>query len=167
MKEVLLKDIISRLNMLPKELVTLILAMLPISELRGAIPYGVCNKIPYLKVLLLSVVGNLLPVIPLYFLLDSIMDFFNRFKTGKRFSRWLITYTLQKSKLIEVYEMIGLIIFIGIPLPMTGAWTGTLASVLLKLRFRYYLIGVIGGVFLAAGIVSVLVFLTRLTFSLT
>ncbi len=162
----MLEHIISSLGSIPKEAVTLILAMLPISELRGAMPYGVHSGMPFLKVLLISVIGNLLPVIPLYFLLNKILVFLNRFRLGRKFSDWLVAHTLKKSKVIETYEMIGLIIFIGIPLPMTGAWTGTMASVLLKLKFRYYLIGVICGVLLAAAIVSVLIFLFRSSFTL-
>jgi len=151
------EQIIFSLGTLPKELITFILAMLPISELRGAIPYGVYNNLPFTKVLVISIVGNLIPVIPFYFLLDRILLFLNRFKYGKRFSQWLVSHTLKRSKMIEVYEMLGLIIFIGIPLPMTGAWTGTIASVLLKLRPRYYFPGVVCGVLLAAFIVSLVV----------
>ncbi|MBN1445020.1 MAG: small multi-drug export protein [Candidatus Omnitrophica bacterium] len=158
----MLERIISSLGAMPKEAVTLILAMLPISELRGAMPYGVHSGIPFLKVLLISVIGNLIPVIPLYFLLNKILLFLSRFRTGKRFSDWLVAHTLKKSKVIQMYEMLGLIIFVGIPLPMTGAWTGTIASVLLKLKPRYYLTGVICGVLLAASIVSLLIFLFRI-----
>ncbi len=160
----MIERIISMLGALPKETVMLILAMLPISELRGAIPYGVHNEIPFARVLAISIIGNLIPVIPLYFLLNRILLFLDRFRVGKKFSGWLIAHTLKKSRVIEVYETLGLLIFIGIPLPMTGAWTGTMAAVLLKLKFRYYLIGVIGGVLLAAAIVSVLIFLYRLSF---
>jgi uncharacterized membrane protein len=83
---------------------------------------------------------------------------------GRRFSDWLVAHTLKKSKVIQMYEMIGLIIFVGIPLPITGAWTGTIASVLLKLKFRYYIIGVACGVLLAAVIVTVLTLLLRASF---
>lgn len=153
---------ISALGAMPKELVTLILAMLPVSELRGAIPFGVHNNIPFMRVLVISVIGNLIPVIPLYFLLNRILLLLNRFGTGRKFSDWLVAHTLRKSKVIQLYEMIGLIIFVGIPLPMTGAWTGTIASVLLKLKFRYYITGVFCGVLLAASLVSLLLFLVRM-----
>ncbi len=154
-------QIIQLLGTLPVELVTFILAMLPISELRGAIPFGLHSNIPFVKVLAISTIGNLVPVIPLYFFLNKIILFLNRFRPGKNFSEWLVARTLKKSRLIQLYEMVGLIIFVGIPLPMTGAWTGTIASSLLKLKFRYYIIGVIGGVLLAALIVSLLTLLLR------
>ncbi|MCX8082507.1 MAG: small multi-drug export protein [bacterium] len=158
----MIEQITSYLSGLPKEFIILILSMLPISELRGAIPYGVYNNIPFLKVLVISIAGNLVPVIPLYFFLNRILIFIDRFRYGKRFSTWLVRHTLKKSKMIELYEMLGLIIFVGIPLPMTGAWTGTIASVLLKLKSRYYFIGIICGVLLAAIIVSLIVFLFHL-----
>lgn len=158
------EQIILTLGALPKEFVTLILAMLPISELRGAIPFGVHSNIPFIKVLAISVIGNLIPVIPLYFLLNKILLFLSRSGPGKKFSGWLVAHTLKKSRVIQVYEMVGLIIFVGIPLPITGAWTGTIASVLLKLKFRYYIIGIVCGVLLAAAIVSLLTFLLRASF---
>ena len=158
------EQIILALAGLPKELGVLILAMLPISELRGAMPFGVYSHIPFIRVLIISIIGNLLPVIPLYFLLNRILLLLSRFRLGKKFSDWLVAHTLKKSEVIQVYETLGLFIFIGIPLPITGAWTGTIAAVLLKLKFKYYLIGVIGGVLLASLIVSVLIFLFRISF---
>lgn len=158
------EQIILALAGLPKELGVLILAMLPISELRGAMPFGVYSHIPFSRVLIISIIGNLLPVIPLYFLLNRILLLLSRFRLGKKFSDWLVAHTLKKSEVIQVYETLGLFIFIGIPLPITGAWTGTIAAVLLKLKFKYYLIGVIGGVLLASLIVSVLIFLFRISF---
>lgn len=157
-------QIIFCLERLPAELVTFILAMLPISELRGAIPYGVYKNLPFFRVLIISITGNLVPVIPLYFLLNRILIFLSRFRYGKKFSNWLVRHTLKRSKVIEIYEMIGLIIFVGIPLPMTGAWTGTIASVLLKLKPKYYLVGVVCGVLLAAFIVSVFVMFLKYSF---
>lgn len=158
------EQIILALAGLPKELGVLILAMLPISELRGAMPFGVYSHIPFIRVLIISIIGNLLPVIPLYFLLNRILLLLSRFRLGKKFSDWLVAHTLKKSEVIQVYETLGLFIFIGIPLPITGAWTGTIAAVLLKLKFKYYLIGVIGGVLLASLIVSILIFLFRISF---
>jgi uncharacterized membrane protein len=135
-------------------LITLILAMSPISELRGAIPYGVNKLIPFPIVFLISIIGNILPVIPLYFFLEKLLKFFEKYKYGKKFNNWLINRTKKKSKIIETYETIGLLIFVGIPLPMTGAWTGTIASVIFRLKFKNFIIGIIGGVLMAGVIVS-------------
>ena len=135
-------------------LITLGLSMLPISELRGAIPYGLGKSIPFLNVFLISVLGNLLPVIPLYFFLEKLLKFSEKFTLGRKFSTWLINRTKARSEIIEIYETIGLLIFVGIPLPMTGAWTGTIASVIFRLKFKNFLLGTTGGVLLAGIIVS-------------
>jgi len=135
-------------------LVTLLLSMLPVSELRGAIPYGIMKGLPLWKVLLIVIPGNLIPVIPLYFFLDELLIFISKFRAGRKFRNWLITHTKSKSKIIEVYKTVGLAIFVGIPLPITGAWTGTIASVLIRLKFKYYILGIICGVLIAAFIVS-------------
>lgn len=139
-------------------LITLGLSMLPISELRGAIPYGLSKSIPFWNVFFISIFGNLLPVIPLYFFLEKIMKFFEKFKVGKKFNNYIVNRTKSKSKVVDVYKTIGLLIFVGIPLPMTGAWTGTIASVIFQLKFKNYLIGIIGGVLMAGIIVSLISF---------
>lgn len=135
-------------------LATLGLSMLPVSELRGAIPYGLSQGLPFWNVFFLSIIGNLIPVIPLYFLLERILRFLQRFSFGRKLSNYILNRTRSKSRVVEVYKTIGLLIFVGIPLPMTGAWTGTIASVIFQIKFRDYLIGVIGGVLMAGTIVS-------------
>jgi len=136
--------------------ITLGLAMLPVFELRGAIPYGLSKSIPFFNVFLISILGNLLPVIPLYFFLEKLLKFSEKFSFGKKFSTWLINRTKAKSKIIEIYETIGLLIFVGIPLPMTGAWTGTIASVIFGIKFKNFLLGITGGVLMAGIIVSLI-----------
>ncbi|MCM8772933.1 MAG: small multi-drug export protein [Candidatus Omnitrophica bacterium] len=136
----------------------LLISMLPISELRGAIPYGLKKMIPFWTVFFISIIGNLLPVIPLYFLLEKILKFLEKFKYGKKFSNYIILRTKKKSKIVEIYKTLGLLVFVGIPLPMTGAWTGTIASVIFKLSFKSYIIGIVGGVLLAGIIVSLITF---------
>ncbi|MGC8977416.1 MAG: COG2426 family protein [Candidatus Ratteibacteria bacterium] len=130
------------------------LSMLPISELRGAILYGITTSIPFKTIFLISILGNLIPVIPLYFFLERLLKFTGKYKYGKKFNDWLINRTKSKSKIIDVYKTLGLLIFVGIPLPMTGAWTGTIASVLFQLDFKSFLIGITCGVIMAAFIVS-------------
>jgi uncharacterized membrane protein len=135
-------------------LITFILAISPVSELRVAIPYGLKHQIPFHLVFLISIIGNILPVIPLYFFLEKLIKFLGKYRYGKKFNNWLIERTKKKSKIIETYETIGLLIFVGIPLPTTGAWTGTIASVIFQLKFKNFIIGVIGGILMAGIIVS-------------
>jgi len=137
-----------------RELLTLFWSMLPIVELRGAIPYGVQSGLPLGRVLALAIVGNFLPMIPLYLLLVRYWSFLDRLPATARFSAWVREHARKKSRIVEVYETLGLLIFIGIPLPGTGAWTGTVVAVLLGLGFRDMLIGVIGGIVAAAALVT-------------
>lgn len=116
-------------------LVVLILSMLPISELRGAIPVGVhVFGLPWLQTSLLALAGNILPVIPILFLLDAVMKLLGRIKVFRRFFDWLLAHAQRKGGLIERYEYLGLFLFVAIPLPITGAWTGTLIASVLRMH---------------------------------
>ena len=136
------------------ELVTLLLAMAPVSELRGAIPYALSQGMGYVQAYVLSVVGNLIPVIPLLLLLGPISKFLMRFKPFDKFFSWWFGHILRRSKLIEKYGSLGLILFVMIPLPLTGAWTGSVAAFLLGLRFKFAFPSIVFGVLLAGVIVS-------------
>jgi len=138
-----------------KEWLVLLLAASPISELRGAIPAGVAMGLPFAKVLMLSIIGNLLPVPILLFLLNPLADWARKkVPFLHRFFEWFFERTRKKAALVEKYEALGLILFVAIPLPITGAWTGCAAATLFKVRRRYALISIALGVLIAATIVS-------------
>ncbi len=144
---------------LPPEVLVFLLAMAPISELRGAIPAGVFGfKIPFLDVFLLSIVGNLIPVIFLLLFLEPLSKFLS--KKSRFFEgvfNWLFKRTRKKiDKHIIKYEKIGLVIFVAIPFPLTGGWTGAIAAFLLGLPFKVAFPLISLGVLLAGIIVSVL-----------
>ena len=137
------------LNNFSQELLTLAFAATPVFELRGALPvaltvYGM--SIP--KAYLLSVIGNMLPIFPILLLLEPISNFLRKhFRLFERFFTWLFART--RSKFVtshEKYGAIALIIFIAIPLPATGAWTGAVAAWLFGIKpiraFFYALAGV-------------------------
>lgn len=157
----MIEQIMNSLSALPKGWHTFILAMLPISELRGAIPYGLSVGLPLSEVLILAVIGNLVPVVPILFLFKPVSDYLNRFRIFKKFFKWLFARTLKNAKLVEAYEILGLILFVGIPLPITGAWTGCLAALLFKVRLRYALLGITLGVLMSAFIVTLAYFTGR------
>ena len=139
------------------KLMILLLAAAPVSELRGAIPYGICiAKLPVVDVFILALLGNLLPVVPLFFGIQFVLNRLNRFRHTKKFGFWIVETTKRRAAIVERYEAIGLALFIAIPLPMTGAWTGTIAASLFKIRFRYALLAVIVGVLIAGVIVTIL-----------
>ena len=91
------EQIIISLSGLPKELITFIIAMLPIFELRGAIPFGIYNKVPFLNVLIISIIGNLLPVI-IYFSSKQSICFLKKYKYGRMFSDWLTRHAFKRSR---------------------------------------------------------------------
>jgi uncharacterized membrane protein len=141
---------------LPGWLITLAAAALPVSEVRGAIPLaiGVYGYAPW-QAYLLSVLGNLLPIIPLLLFLGPVSDYMRRFKWGDRFFSWLFART--RRKYIQDHENFGLTalaIFVAIPLPMTGAWTGCAVAFLLGFRFWPAFAAIAAGVLLAGVIVT-------------
>ena len=141
---------------LPAWLVTLLAAALPISEVRGAIPLaiGVYGYDPW-QAYLLSVLGNLLPVVPLLLFLGPVSDRLRRFELWDRFFTWLFART--RRKYIQEHESFGLTalaIFVAIPLPMTGAWTGCAIAFLLGFRFWPALAAIAAGVLLAGIVVT-------------
>ncbi len=137
------------------ELITVIVAALPVSELRGALPLALLSfKIPLARAFLLSVLGNLIPVIPLLLFLQPVSERLRHFRLWSKFFDYLFEHTRRKASLVEKYEALGLVLFVAVPLPITGAWTGCIAASLFKIRFRYALLAISLGVLMAAIIVS-------------
>ena len=152
----MLNAILQYLNHLPKDYVVIIVGALPISELRGAIPLGLSFGMPLFKALWLSVLGNCLIVAPALFLFEPVTGFLRKFKIWSRFFDWVFQRTKKNSDSIQKYEALGLAIFVAIPLPMTGAWSGVIAASLFKIRFRYAFLAIISGVICAGLIVAAL-----------
>ena len=138
---------------LSPELQVVIIAASPILELRGAIPYGVwVLKLHPLKVFLLSLLGNLGIIIPLLYVLDLVMVRFEKLEVGKK----MIERAKKKGKLIERFELLGLFLFVAIPLPGTGAWTGVLAALVFGIRKHLSIPAISFGV-IAAGVIMTLI----------
>ncbi len=141
---------------IPGWIVTLFLAALPISEVRGAIPLaiGVYGYQP-IEAYLLAVFGNILPIIPLLLFLGPVSDYLRRFELWDKFFTWLFART--RRKYIREHENFGLTalaIFVAIPLPMTGAWTGCAVAFLLGFRFWPAFLAISAGVMIAGLIVT-------------
>ena len=150
----MLNILINWLKDIPREYVVMIVGALPITELRGAIPLGLSFGMPIIKAFWLSVLGNIIPIAPALFLLDPVSQRLRKFKIWSRFFDWLFERTKKKSDAIQKYEALGLAIFVAIPLPMTGAWSGVVAASLFKIKFRYAFIAIALGVVGAGLIVS-------------
>lgn len=139
------------------ELIVVIISMIPVVELRGSIPVAILLfNIPWLEAAVLSIIGNMIPVPFLLLLIDWFFGLISKVKPGRKFTEWLFTRTRRKGKSIEKYEEIGLVIFVGIPLPGTGGWTGALAANIFGLRFWRSMLFIFFGVIMAAIIVTAL-----------
>ncbi|NPE30781.1 small multi-drug export protein [Methanococcoides sp. SA1] len=152
------QQLIDLLVSVPSWLSTIILSALPISELRGAIPIAIgVYEIGPVEAYFLAVLGNLLPVIPLLLFLEPVSTFLRKFKIGDMFFTWLFTRTRQKhSESMERYGTLALTLFVAIPLPVTGAWTGCAAAFVFGIKFRHALMAIVAGVLIAGIVVTLL-----------
>ena len=140
-----------------KELVVLIISALPITELRGALPVAInLFHLPWHYALLLAVIGNLLPVPLILLFLDAFSKLLSKIGIFKRALDWLFEHTRRRGKIIERYERIGLKLFVAIPLPVTGAWTGSIAAVLFGLKFKHAFLSIFAGILIAGTSVTCL-----------
>lgn len=144
------------MNLFLKYLTVLGMAALPVLELRGAVPYGVAMDLPLLPVLAVSILGNMLPVPFIILFIRQV------FAWMKQKSEWLrgIAERLEsrahaKGDILVRYETLGLFILVAIPLPGTGAWTGSLVAALFDLRMKNALPAIFLGVVAAGLIMSV------------
>jgi len=136
-------------------LAVLAIAASPISELRGAIPVAITTfHFPWYYAFLLALIGNLLPVPFILLFLDAASRFLSKVRFFNRILKWLFERTRRRGKIIERYERIGLILFVAIPLPVTGAWTGSLAAVLFGLKFKHAFLSIFAGLLIAGTIVT-------------
>ncbi|HNR67431.1 MAG TPA: small multi-drug export protein [bacterium] len=144
---------------LPKEWITLIIALIPIAELRGAIPWALANPpigggLSWQTAYLYAVIGNLIPVLPLLLFFERMYLWLNRYMVFQRFFAWLFARTRKRGKVVEKYRALGLILFVAVPLPVTGAWTGTLAAFLFGIKPRHAFPCIAAGVVIAGIIVT-------------
>jgi len=136
--------------------VVFIISMMPILELRGAIPAGhVLDMNPWLAYAV-AVVGNMVPIPFVLLFLGPLSEFCMRWRWGRIFFQWLFARTRRKTATVEKYETLGLTIFVAIPLPVTGAWTGSVAAFLLGLRFHHAMVSILLGVLIAGVIMTTL-----------
>jgi uncharacterized membrane protein len=149
----MLNLIIGWLKGIPQELVVIIMGILPISEVRGAIPLGLYYGMSFAKTFWLAVLGNVIFVAPALFLFEPVSRRLRKFKVWSRFFDWVFERTRKNADTIQKYEALGLAIFVAVPLPMTGAWSGVIAASLFKIKFRYAFVAIVAGVFCAAVIV--------------
>lgn len=142
-----------------KYLFTFFLSMLPLIEIRGAVVYALGWNVPFWPALCLALVGNILPVPVIFFLARKVLIWGSSLPAPKlaRFFQFFLDRGAAAGRKLQrdkkgIYW--ALFLFIGIPIPGTGAWTGTLAASLLDLDFKETCIAALGGILLAAFLMS-------------
>ena len=141
-------------------LIVFLVSMVPLIELRGAIPYGVMFGLPLWQTFLIAIVGNMLPVPIIFFFARRVLEW----GADKPLIGKIFTFFLEKGHRggAKLQAKAGrglywaLLLFVGIPLPGTGAWTGTLAASLLDMDFKKSVAACMGGVLLAGFIMGAL-----------
>ena len=132
-------------------------AMVPVLELRGAIPVGVAAGLSPLAACAIAVLGNMVPVPFILLLIRRIFDWLRGTRFGPKID-WLERRAHLKGRVVRKYRLPGLIILVAIPLPGTGAWTGALVAALLDIRMRHAVPAIFLGVAIAGAIVTVLTY---------
>lgn len=137
-------------------LIVLLISMVPLIELRGAIPYAVGFGLPIVPSLVISIIGNMIPVPFIFLFARRILDWGKDKKVIGGFCRWCLEKGHKGGEKLQAKAgaglYIALLLFVGIPLPGTGAWTGTLAASLLDMDFKKSVLYVLGGLLLAGAI---------------
>ena len=141
-----------------KELILFIISMVPILELRGGLLAAgpAFLNIPMWRAIPVGIIGNLLPIPFILLLITKIFDWMKGTKRLKPVVEKLEKKAMSQSANIEKYEFWGLVAFVGIPLPGTGAWTGALIAALLGIRFKKAFPAIVIGVCLAACIMTII-----------
>lgn len=154
--ESLVQSLTELLGGLGKEVIVFIISMLPILELRGGLIAAALLGVDFLPGYIFSIIGNVLPIPIVLLFLEKIFDFLRKFKSTKKLVDKIESKILSKKEQIEKYGYWGLLLFVGIPLPGTGAWTGAGLAVLLHLNKKKSFIFIMLGVILASIIMSIL-----------
>lgn len=141
-----------------KYLIVFFISMVPIIELRGAIPYAVGFGLPLLPSYILAIIGNMIPVPFIYLFARKVLEIGSRRPVVGGFCRYCMEKGERGGEKLKAKAgrglFVALFLFVGVPLPGTGAWTGTLAASFLKMDFKKSVIAVMGGVLLAGMIMG-------------
>ena len=141
-----------------RELCVFFCSMIPIIELRGAIPMGAAFGLPWWQSYALSVIGNMLPVPFILLFIKGMIGWMSRSKIGffNKVANFLLKKVEKKRDKIEKYSFWGVALFVGVPLPVTGAWTGSLVAAMIDMKFWKALVSCLIGVMIAGVIMTVI-----------
>lgn len=143
---------------IPAELVTFIVSLFPILECRGGIIVGRLLGLPLVSTIVVSVIGNILPIPFILLFIKKIFKWLRPTKLMGPIVTKLEEKAMKKSDALEKGEFIGLLLFVGIPLPGTGAWTGALIASLLGIDIKKASVAILIGIAMATTIVSLIMY---------
>lgn len=143
---------------LGKEIIVFVISLMPILELRGGLIAAALLKLNPLTSYIISIIGNLLPVPFILLFITKIFEWLRKFKKFDKLVSKLENKALSKKDKLEKGEFIGLLLFVGIPLPGTGAWTGALLATLVGMSRKKAMLAIFLGVILASIIMMILSF---------
>ena len=145
--------------MLKKYIITFFISMVPLIELRGGVPFGTGMDLPWHWCLIVCMIGNMIPVPLIFFFARKLLLWGSKKKVVGKFCSFCLQKGERGGKKLQEKAGRGiyvtLLLFVGIPLPGTGAWTGTLAASILDLDFKKSTLAVVLGVLLAGIIMTV------------
>ncbi|WP_288522713.1 small multi-drug export protein [uncultured Holdemanella sp.] len=144
--------------MLKKYLIVFFVSMVPLIELRGAIPIAAGMGLPFVQYYIIAIIGNMIPVPFIYFFARKILVWGTDKPVIGSFFTWCLEKGEKGGKKLQATAgkglFVALLLFVGIPLPGTGAWTGTLAASILDMDFKSSVLAVMLGVILAGIIMA-------------
>ena len=143
---------------LGKEILVFIISLLPILELRGGLLAAALIGLDPVPSYIISIIGNILPVPFILLLINKILEWMRKSKKFKKVAKWLDEKVEKHKGQIEKYGYLGIVLFVGIPLPGTGAWTGSLIASVLEMDKKKTFFAVLAGVFIASIIMMVISF---------
>lgn len=136
-------------------ILVMMVSMVPIIELRGAVPIGIAWGLDTIPTYAICVIGNFIPVPFILLFIRAILKFMLRVEKLAPIAEWIQRKADKHSASITRYATFGLFLFVAIPLPGTGAWTGALAAALLNMKMKYALISIFLGILTAGVIMTV------------
>lgn len=154
--EKIIESLIKILGPLGKELIVFIISILPLLELRGGLIASALLKISFFKGYIISIIGNVLPIPLVLLFMEKILEFLKKMKLTSKLAIKIEKKILSKRKQIDKYGYLGLLLFVGIPLPGTGAWTGSALASILHLDRKKSFIYIFLGVIMASLIMSII-----------
>lgn len=133
-------------------------SMIPIIELRGAVPMGWAFDLPWWQTYIIAVLGNMLPVPFILLFINSIIKWMSnsKIKFFNKFANWLLKKAEKNRAKIEKYAFWGVALFVAVPLPVTGAWTGSLVAAVIDMKFWKALLSALIGVMIAGAIMTII-----------